>query len=229
MRLLLVEDDRTLSRIVATLLKQNHYTVDPVYDGETALDVLSVPQNGTIYDGVILDLMIPKKSGLQVLRELRQKGNDIPVLILSAKSEIEDKVEGLDSGANDYLTKPFESRELLARLRALLRKNSAANDSVLRVGNVSLNTASCKLSTAAGSYELVGKEFQIMQLFMTNFERVLSAERIMERIWESDSDATVNTVWTYISYIRRKLESLNADIRIATRRNTGYVLCKGAK
>lgn len=225
MRILLVEDDITLSKVIEALLKKNNYTVDTVFDGEEALQILNYDES-KIYDVVIMDIMLPHRDGISVLSEIRRQGNEIPVLILSAKSEIDDKVLGLDSGANDYLTKPFDSKELLARLRALMRKNSASSDSVIRVGNASLDCTSYKISTVAGSYELVGKEFQIMQLFMNNPGIVLSAETIMEKIWDMDSEATINTVWTYISYVRRKLEAIDANIRIVTKRNLGYVLEK---
>lgn len=225
MRILLVEDDITLSKVIEALLKKNNYTVDTVFDGEEALQTLNCDES-KIFDVVIMDIMLPYRDGISVLSEIRRQGNEIPVLILSAKSEIDDKVLGLDSGANDYLTKPFDSKELLARLRALMRKNSASSDSVIRVGNASLDCTSCKISTVAGSYELVGKEFQIMQLFMNNPDIVLSAEAIMEKIWDMDSEATINTVWTYISFVRRKLEAIDANIRIVTKRNLGYVLEK---
>lgn len=224
MRILLVEDDITLSKVVEALLKRNNYTVDIVCDGQEAIQSLSCNDASKIYDGVIMDVMLPKVDGISAIKAIRQAGNDVPVLILSAKSQIDDKVLGLDSGANDYLTKPFDSKELLARLRVLLRKSSSTLDSVIKLGNVSLDCSSCKLSTNRGSYELVGKEYQIMQLFMNNPGIVLSAESIMEKIWEMDSEATINTVWTYIAYVRRKLESIEADIKISTKRNLGYVL-----
>lgn len=222
MRILLVEDDLKLSRIIETILKQNNYTVDVVFDGMTALDYLS----SSIYDGVILDMMLPKLDGIGVLKTMRANKNTVPVLILSAKSEIDDKVEGLDAGANDYLTKPFDRKELLARLRVLTRNTGMQNDATLHVGNVTLNIASCTVSTPSGSYELVGKEFQILQLFMREYNTIISAEQIMDKIWDVDSDSTLKTVWTYISYIRRKLEALDADITIATRRNLGYIMEK---
>lgn len=225
MRILLVEDDPTLSRVVETLLKRNNYTVDAVFDGEEAVSTL-ISDDNKIYDAVIMDVMMPRLDGIGALKRIRQSGKEIPVLILSAKSEIDDKVLGLDSGANDYLTKPFDSKELLARLRALTRRNTVALDSVIKVGNVELNCNSCTISTAFGTYELVGKEYQIMHLFMSNPGMVMSAESIMEKIWEMDSEATVNTVWTYIAYVRRKLEAIEADIRITTKRNLGYVLEK---
>lgn len=226
MRILLVEDDLALSKVVESIIKKNNYTVDVVHDGKEAFDMLSLGDELNIYDGVVLDLMLPGMDGKTLLKKLRAQGNNVPVLILSAKSEIDDKVEGLDSGANDYLTKPFDSKELMARLRVLLRNNTVSNDSVIRIENLSLDCSLCKISTTAGSYELVGKEYQIMLMFMLNYNKVISAEQIMEKIWEMDSEATLKTVWTYISYIRRKLEALDSEIMISTKRNLGYILEK---
>ena len=158
------------------------------------------------YDGVILDVMMPKKDGFTVLKELRNKGNLIPVLLLTAKSEVDDKVEGLDLGANDYLTKPFEPKELLARIRAMTRSRMAEGDSILEFGNVSLNRASFILSTKTGEFKLSNKEFQ------------------MEKIWGFDTEADISVVWVNISYLRKKLAALGADIEIKVTRNLGYSL-----
>ena len=180
MRLLLAEDEKSLSRALVKILEHGNYSVDAVYDGEEALDYLTAEN----YDGVILDIMMPKKDGLTVLKELRSKGNTIPVLLLTAKSEIDDKVEGLDLGANDYLTKPFAPPELLARIRAMLRTGAGAQavpDNDLRMGNVTLNLAKFELSTPAGRYQLANKEFQIMELLLRNQNRVISAERQIGR------------------------------------------------
>ena len=223
MRILLVEDDKSLSKVVTALLKKNNYTVENAFDGREAISLLS---SDDFYDAVILDFMLPFVDGLTVLKTIRQNKNDIPVLILSAKSEIDDKCAGLDSGANDYLTKPFDSKELLARLRVLLRKKEITNDSVLTIENLNLDSASYTVSTVHGSYRLVGKEYQLLQYFMTNFNTVISAQKLMEKIWEADSEATLNTVWTYIAYLRRKLESLKSDVQIATKRNSGYIMQK---
>ena len=226
MRLLLIEDEKTLSKVISTLLKQNNYTVDSVFDGKEALQLLNSNETSNIYDGIILDLILPKINGIEVLNQIRKNGNKTPVLILSAKSEIDDKVKGLDSGANDYLTKPFDSKELLARIRVLLRQTSIATNSVIKIANLSLDSSSCRISTPKGCYYLVGKEYQILLLFMNNYNCILSAEKIMEKIWEFDSEANINTVWTYISYIRRKLEALESKVQIFTKRNLGYILEK---
>ena len=219
MRILLVEDDRSLSRAVSTILQKNNYSVDCVENGQTALDYLEED----IYDAVIMDIMMPVMDGITALKLLRKRGNNIPVLMLTAKTEIDDKVEGLDNGANDYLTKPFDTRELLARIRVLTRSEKQT-DNVIALGNITLNTTTYELSSPTGSYLLTNKEYQMMFMFMSNSNQVISAEHFMEKIWESDSDSELNTVWTYISYLRRKMEALEADSKIATRRNLGYCL-----
>ena len=219
MRILLVEDDRSLSRAVSTILQKNNYSVDCVNNGQLALDYLEQD----IYDAVIMDMMMPVMDGITALKNLRKRGNNIPVLMLTAKTEIDDKVEGLDNGANDYLTKPFDTRELLARLRVLTR-NERQHDSVMTLGNITLNTTTCELSSSTASFLLTNKEYQMMLMFMNNKDQVISAEHFMEKIWDSDSDSDISTVWTYISYLRRKLEALKSDYSIATRRNMGYYL-----
>ncbi len=219
MRILLVEDDRSLSRAVSTILQKNNYSVDCVNNGQLALDYLEQD----IYDAVIMDIMMPVMDGITALKNLRKRGNNIPVLMLTAKTEIDDKVEGLDNGANDYLTKPFDTRELLARLRVLTR-NERQHDSVMTLGNITLNTSTCELSSATDSFLLTNKEYQMMLMFMNNKDQVISAEHFMEKIWDIESDSDISTVWTYISYLRRKLEALKSDYSIATRRNMGYYL-----
>lgn len=179
MRLLLAEDEAALSKALKAILERSHYSVDAVYDGQTALEYLESDN----YDGVILDIMMPKADGITVLREIRNKGNRIPVLLLTAKSEVDDKVLGLDAGANDYLTKPFHSRELLARIRAMTRTQTAQTSSKLQMGNVTLDRATYELSTPSGSYRLANKEFQMMEMLISNPKNMLSTERLMEKIW----------------------------------------------
>lgn len=220
MRLLLAEDERSLSRAVTVLLRKNHYEVDPVYDGEEALDYLSTGN----YDGAILDIMMPKADGMEVLRRLRARGSRLPVLLLTAKGEVEDKVLGLDSGANDYLTKPFAAQELLARIRAMTRDHTAQATSRLQVGNVTLDRATFQLSTPTGSLQLANKEFQMLEMLLSNPRQVLSKERFLEKIWGYDSEADSSVVWVYISYLRKKLAALHANVRIQARRNVGYCL-----
>ena len=220
MRLLLVEDERALSKALATILERSNYSVDTVYDGEAALEYLAADN----YDGVILDIMMPKKDGITVLKELRSRGSKIPVLILTAKSEVDDKVLGLDSGANDYLTKPFHSRELLARIRAMTRAQSSQTSSVLQMGNITMDQRTYELSSPTGSFRLANREFQILELLMQNPGNLISAERLMEKIWGYDSETEISVVWVYISYLRKKLSALGANIQIRATRNVGYCL-----
>lgn len=220
MRLLLAEDEKSLSRALKTILEKNNYSVDAVYDGQEALDYLEAEN----YDGVILDIMMPVKDGISALKEMRGRGDRTPVILLTAKSEIDDKVLGLDSGANDYLTKPFDSKELLARVRAMTRTGTLQTSSVMKFGNVSLNSQSFELSTPSGSYKLANKEYQLMEMLIQNPSRLISTDRIMDHIWGYDSESEINVVWVYISYLRKKLSSLNADIQIKASRNSGYSL-----
>lgn len=220
MRLLLAEDEKSLSRAIIAILERNNYSADAVYDGLEALEYLE----SDTYDGLILDVMMPKMDGITVLKKLREKGNNIPVLMLTAKSEIDDKVLGLDSGANDYLTKPFNTRELLARIRAMTRTNTVQTTSILTMGNISLNTATFELSAPGGSFRLANKEFQMLEMLMRNAGRLIPTERFMEKIWGYDSDAEISVVWVYISYLRKKLTALGANVQIKAARNAGYSL-----
>ena len=220
MRLLLAEDEKPLSRAVAAILQRSHYTVDAVYDGEEAMEYLE----SDIYDAIILDIMMPKKNGLEVLKYLRQKGDLTPVLMLTAKGEVEDKVTGLDLGANDYLTKPFDARELLARLRAITRAQTEHGSSQLSVGNITLDRATFELSSPTGSLCRANKEFQMLELMMSNPRQLISSERFLERLWGYDSEADVSVVWVYISYLRKKLAMLQANVQIKATRNAGYCL-----
>ena len=220
MRLLFAEDERSLSKAVMTILERNNYSVDAVYDGEEALAYWEAGN----YDGMILDIMMPKMDGLTVLRKIRERGSRIPILLLTAKSEVDDKVLGLDSGANDYLTKPFHSRELLARIRAMTRAQTGQPSAVLRVGNLSLDQTTFELSSPAGSFRLTNKEFQMLELLMSNPGCLISTERFLEKIWGFDSGAEINVVWVYISYLRKKLAALQADVQIKATRNAGYSL-----
>lgn len=220
MRLLLVEDEVSLSRAVKTILEKNHYSVDAVFDGEDALDYLECGS----YDGVILDVMLPRKDGITVLQTLRSRKDLTPVLMLTAKSEVDDKVLGLDSGANDYLTKPFAVQELLARIRAMTRSHGEQADKLLHLGNVTLDCASFELKTPAGSYKLANREFQMMQMLMRNPRQLISSERLFQQIWGCDSEAEINVIWVYVSYLRKKLAALDATVQIKAQRNAGYYL-----
>ena len=220
MRLLLAEDEVSLSRAITTILKKNNYEADAVFDGEAALDWLACNN----YDGVILDIMMPKLDGLSVLRRLRAQGNTVPVLILTAKSEVDDKVIGLDAGANDYLTKPFAAKELLARIRAMTRIQSMQNTSEMRMGNSCLNRATFELSSPTDSFRLASKEFQMMEMMLANPSHRISTVQFMEHIWGQDSEADLHVVWVYVSYLRKKLTALNANVQIKVVRNVGYTM-----
>ena len=220
MRVLLAEDEKALSKALVTILERNNYSVDAVYDGESALEYL---ENDN-YDIAILDIMMPKIDGLTVLKNVRKRNNLIPILLLTAKSEVDDKVEGLDAGANDYLAKPFHSKELLARIRAIIRTQTGQSNSKLSMGNIVLDQTSFELSSTAGNYRLSNKEFQILELLMSNPNQLISSERFLEKIWGYDSEAEINEVWVYISYLRKKLTALHANIQIKAVRNAGYVL-----
>ena len=220
MRLLYAEDEKSLAKAVSTILIRNNYSVDVVYDGLSALDYLATEN----YDGVILDVMMPKLDGIQVLKRMRENGDRTPVLLLTAKSEIDDRVSGLDSGANDYLTKPFDMKELLARIRAMTRVQSVQTDKTLTCGKVSLDCSSYDLTGPGGSCKLAGKEYQMMEMLMRNPRKLISTEHFMDRIWGYDSEAELNTVWVYISMLRKKLKAIDADIEIKAQRGAGYYL-----
>lgn len=220
MRILLAEDEPSLNRAIAALLTKNNYSVDTVFDGEEAIAYLDSEN----YDGVILDIMMPKADGLTVLKTIRAKGNSVPVLMLTAKSEIDDKVLGLDLGANDYLTKPFATKELLARIRAMTRTQGIQISSQLHLGNLTLDQTTFQLSSPAGSFRLANKEYQVMELLLQNPKQLIATERLLERIWGYDSDAQTNNVWVYISYLRKKLTALHANVQIRAVRNAGYLL-----
>lgn len=220
MRLLLCEDEIALAEALAEILKINNFSVDMVHDGEQALQYL---QSGS-YDGVILDIMMPKVDGITVLKKTREKGNRVPILLLTAKSLTDDKVVGLDSGADDYLTKPFEIQELLARVRSMTRRQTEMTNTVLSFNNLLLNRATYEMQTETGSFRLANKEFQMLEMLMTNPGHVISTERFLEKIWGFDSDAENNIVWVYASYLRKKLTSLGAECEIIAKRNIGYSL-----
>ena len=220
MRLLLAEDEKTLSNALVTILKHNNYSVDAVYNGEDAIDYIETG----VYDGAILDIMMPKVDGITVLKTIRAGGNKLPVLLLTAKSDVDDKVLGLDAGADDYLTKPFVTKELLARIRAMTRRQAELTDNSLSFGDLKLDRVSFELSSPSGKLPLTAKEFQIMESFMNHPSQIISAERLMEKIWGFDSDSEINVVWTYISYLRKKLKLLQSGVTIKAVRNIGYTL-----
>lgn len=221
MRLLLAEDEKDLSGAIKKLLTYNKYDVDCAYDGEEALILLSTYN----YDGVILDVMMPKKDGFAVVKELRKKGNNVPVLMLTARSEIDDKVLGLDLGADDYLTKPFVVKELLARVKALVRRKGEYAEG-LTLGNMTLNESTYELSSSEGSVRLTNKEYRLMEYLIRNKDALLSTENIMSNIWDYDSEAEINVVWVYISSLRKKMEKIKTDYAIKAVRGVGYKLEK---
>ncbi len=220
MRVLLAEDEKSMSRALTVILTRNNYSVDAVYNGQDALDYIT----GGDYDLAILDVMMPGLDGFEVLRRIRAKGIQIPVMMLTAKSQVDDKVEGLDLGANDYLTKPFDGKELLARLRAMTRKNTPAEGNELKFGNITLNRASFELSSPAGSVKLSSKEFQMMEYLMSNPGMLITTERFFDKIWGLDSEGDSSIVWTNLSYLRKKLIQIGANVRIKAARNAGYSL-----
>lgn len=219
MRILLAEDELSLSKALIKIFELNNFSADAVYNGE---DAISYIETGN-YDILVLDIMMPKLDGIEVLRRIRAKGIETPVIVLTAKADIDDKVLGLDSGANDYLTKPFETKELLARIRALTR-SKGSQDSTLKFGNIKLNRATFELSSDSNCCKLANKEFQMMEMLISNPKQLISVERFMEKIWGYDTDAEINVVWVYISYLRKKLKSLDANIKITASRNAGYAL-----
>ena len=223
MRLLLAEDEKELAKALAVILRHNNYSVDVVHNGEDALCYL---ENGD-YDGAILDIMMPKVDGLTVLRRIRVAGNVIPVLILTAKSEIDDRVEGLDAGADDYLTKPFAMKELLARVRAMLRRRTESVDTNLTFGDLTLELSSCMLSCGDEKIRLTNKEFQMLEMLITADGGIISVERFMDKIWGYDSETEQNVVWVYVSYLRRKLSGIGSRVEIEAHRNLGYSLEAG--
>ena len=220
MRLLLAEDERSLSRALVTILNRNGFEVEAVYDGKAALEAI---ESGN-YDGAVLDIMMPKMNGLEVLKIIRDKKNLIPILMLTAKAEIDDKVEGLDLGANDYLTKPFAAKELLARIRTMIRTQTTQTESILHVGNITLNRASFVLTSPTGIFRLANMEFQMMEVFLCNQGHSITHKRLLEKIRGDEKQVQTNVVWMYISYLRKKLEALHANLQITEEGHAEYIL-----
>ncbi|MDR3072092.1 MAG: response regulator transcription factor, partial [Clostridiales Family XIII bacterium] len=206
MKILYVEDEKYMARAVAQVLKKNNYSVDLCHDGESGLDEALTD----LYDIIILDIMLPKRSGLSVLQEMRRNGIDTPVILLTAKGELEDKVVGLDSGADDYLPKPFQSEELLARIRALgRRKGQLLQDNLLRFGDIELNPNTLDLYCNGNSFRLTLKESQLLELLISNKETLLSPNRIIEKLWGYDTDTEDRHVRVYVAFLRKKLRLLS--------------------
>jgi DNA-binding response OmpR family regulator len=220
MNILIVEDEIHLAQALKEILIGHQYTVDVANDGELGFEC---GRRG-VYDLILLDIMLPKMNGIDVLKKLRQEKILTPVLMLTAKDEIEDKVSGLDHGADDYMTKPFSTQELLARIRALSRRKGEFVDEVLSLGDISLHVKKSELWCGENSVKLALKEFQIIELLMRNPDIILSKERMIEKIWGGDSDAEYNNVEVYISFLRKKLSFIGAKTKIQTARGMGYSL-----
>jgi len=219
-RILIAEDEASIAKALKVMLEKNKYTVDLVHNGRDALDYIL--QGG--YDALVLDIMMPGLDGLEVLRRARAAGVSAPALFLTAKSEVEDRVAGLDAGADDYLGKPFAAAEFLARVRALTRRSGSYAPSVLSFGNARLDCGLYALSAGEREVRLNNKEYQLLELFMRNPRRVFSSEELMEKVWGLDSDAGIDVVWTYIGFLRKKLKQAGADVEIRTIRGAGYEL-----
>jgi two-component system response regulator ArlR len=221
MRILIVEDEIHLAEALTQILRKNNYTVDISNDGESGLDNALTD----IYDLIILDIMLPKMDGISVLKNIRKEGLSTPVILLTAKGEISDKVLGLDSGADDYLAKPFATEELLARIRAMSRrKGEVISDNTLKFGDIELNTASLKLSTSSKEVKLILKESQLLELLISRKNSATSKELIIEKLWGFDSEVEHNHAEVYISFLRKKLLFLNSKVSINTVRGVGYIL-----
>lgn len=223
MKLLFAEDDPDVSRSVTTLLQRSGYTVDAVHNGRDALNYLI---NGD-YDAAILDIMMPGASGLDVLREIRQRGMGIPVMMLTALGELDDRVAGFDTGADDYLPKPFAGKELISRVRALLRRTESFTPDVYTFGDVQLDSGNYQLSCGERSVRLGNKGFQVMQMLMRHPNKIISADEFMEHIWGWDSDAEINVVFTNISFMRKNLAKIGSKVKIRVVRSAGYLLSYG--
>lgn len=218
MRILLAETEKDLSKALVSIFNKNNYSTDTVYDGEDALTYI---ESG-IYDCIVLDAVLENINGLTVLNTIRSKGINIPVLMLANKTDIDDIVKALDNGADDYMTKPFFAKELLARIRAITRRNNNFDTSVLKFGNTSLNRTNFTLSTEESTFRLTNKEYQMLEMLLIKPGQVISVDKFMEKVWGFDSQSEINVVWVYISYIRKKLSKLNSNIEIKAMRNSGY-------
>ncbi len=223
MRLLIAEDEQDLAEALTVFFEKNRFTVEAVNDGISAYDYAASGD----YDAIILDIMMPGKNGIEVLKELRRDGVKTPVMMLTAKGEKDDRITGFDSGADDYLPKPFAPDELLSRVRAMMRRNEDYKPSLLTFRDISLDTSSGILKTADKEARLSGREFQVMELFMRSPNVVFSADKIMECVWGWDSEAEINVVWVHISNLRKKLKAIDSEVSIVASRGIGYMLEAG--
>ena len=220
MRLLIAEDEPDLAEALTVFFEKNHFSVDAVHNG---FDAYEYAASGA-YDAIILDVMMPKMNGIEVLQKLRAEQVKTPVMMLTAKGQKDDRITGFDAGADDYLPKPFDPDELISRVRAMLRRGGAYTPARLTFGDLTLDTGTGVLECGARRTRLSGREFQVMELFMRNPRAVLSADRIMERIWGWDSEAEINVVWVHISNLRKKLKAIGSDVSICASRGLGYML-----
>lgn len=224
MKLLYAEDEVALSDAVVDILTYHKYIVDAVYNGEDAYDYAMYGD----YDGVILDIMMPKKDGLQVLTDLRKNGFKKPILLLTAKTQVEDRIKGLDAGADDYLPKPFDMGELLARIRAMLRRREEFKPNLLSYEDLTLNVENGTLSCGENSVILPKQEYRLMEQLMLNHSFFMSTEDLLEKAWGFNTETDINSVWLYISYLRKRLSGIRSSVEIVSRRNFGYKLEKGS-
>ncbi len=220
MRILIAEDEVATAKALKILLEKAMYSVDIVHNGDDAWDYI---QEGS-YEVIVLDIMMPGKSGIEVLSLIRQNGIRTPVLLLTSKAEIEDRVAGLEAGADDYLPKPFATSELIARVRALGRRSENYKDSVQSIGNIVLDSNKYEISVGKKSVKLTNKEFQLMELFVLHPGQAFSTEHLMEKIWGYDTESDIDVVWTTIGYVRKKLRQIKANVEIKTMRGIGYAL-----
>lgn len=220
MKLLYAEDEAAMAKAVTDILTYHHYLVDGVADGASALAYA----RAEAYDGIILDIMLPRLDGLTVLETLRREGCRTPILLLTAKGEVEDRIRGLDLGADDYLPKPFAMGELLARVRAMLRRREDFAPEVLTCGDVTLNLGSYQLSCGELSVTLPKMEYRLMEVLMRNQGIFLSSEDLLVKVWGYDAEAEVGAVWVYVSYLRKRLTALGSRVTLRARRGVGYTL-----
>lgn len=220
MKLLYAEDEPVLSEAVVDYLTYHKYIVDAVYNGEDAYDYAVSGE----YDGIILDIMMPKKDGLEVLSALRRDGCRTPVLLLTAKTQVEDRIQGLDAGADDYLPKPFDMGELIARIRAMLRRREEYHPDLIRFGDLTLNMQSGEISVGEIAFQLPKQEYRLMEQLMLNHTFYLSSEKLLIKAWGYDAETDINSVWMYISYLKKRLSAMNSKVEIVSKRNVGYKL-----
>jgi len=222
MRLLIAEDDLDLADALQTFLERNNYLVDVVNNGLDAYEYAKLAE----YDGIILDVMMPKMDGIQALKKMRAEGINAPVMMLTAKAELNDRITGFDSGADDYLPKTFSPDELVARIRAMLRRRDTMVPTVLSFGDITLDCNSKILTCGTGEERLNAKEFQVLEMFMSSPKMVIPAEKIMESVWGWDTESDTSVVWVHISNIRKKLKAMNSTVTIKSSRGLGYILEK---